>query len=369
VPPTDFPFTLPLDLRLHPQYQYETIWYIGVLQTADKSRSFGVEYMLGSQTQQCLDADAVSMPAVAWAALADPRTGVFRQQFLVTNATTNARNASAPFFLETGAWGVRQQKAGEQCPASDRRSTAHPSPTPRLAADWTQQRLSGFGLDDRRLDFFAYDLCFSIEGGGRQHTQAMGQNGLCLIVDPAHPSTPAAVLHMEQTTLVARGQITVDGQSFDVSGTLWYQHMWGSPSSASARSRPLESRAKLSTWDWFFVRLDDGFALQLVRFAAFEASSYLNLVRPDGSNTYFPFDQFTLTAAEPWVSDDGHTYFMRHELTLPAEEMQLSIHTLQNDNVLRIISKSFFYEGASHATGVHRGVNVSGDAFTEHLNG
>jgi len=342
--PVDFPFVMPLDLRVHPEYQYETIWYVGVVHanngtSSEIQRSFGVEYMVVRTGEPCLDANATNVPGVAWAALADPKTGIFRQQFLLTNVSANIRNASVAFFLEAGSWSIRQLPA----------------------RNWTQQRLSGSGIDDRRLDTFGYDLLVSIEGRGPNHTQAMGRNGLCRIVDPANTSAPDAVYHMEQPTLVAYGNIVVGGETIAVNGTLWYQHMWGTPTIQPSGNKKM-------TWDWFYVRLSDGFKFQLVCFNDYKASSYLNFVRPDGNNTFYAYDQFQLLGTDPWVSDNNETYFMTHIILLPAEGLNITVHTLENDNVLRAFSQDAFYEGASRAFGVHRGGNVTGEAFTEHSN-
>jgi predicted secreted hydrolase len=134
-----------------------------------------------------------------------------------------------------------------------------------------------------------------------------------------------------------------------------YQHMWGTPQDALSAI----------SWDWFYALLSDGYSLQLVNFHEFPAASYLNIIDPHGINTLVPAGDWILTGSRPWTSPDPIVFNTTHALIVPAWDLNLTIATLQSDNLVRLLGQPVVYEGASQVTGTHRGVAVQGDAFTE----
>ena len=158
--------------------------------------------------------------------------------------------------------------------------------------------------------------------------------------------------------VAAAGEVVVDGETVPVSGTLWYQHMWGRVGAASI------------SWHWFYVELSDGWSAQFARIdAPLDNTSYGNVVSPGGvNNTYLNASAYTLEQSDPWVSPHtGTTYNMSSHLVVPSMGLDLYLQTLQPDNEL--LTSSPFYEAASVVSGTHYGLLVTGTAFTERVPG
>ncbi len=113
--------------------------------------------------------------------------------------------------------------------------------------------------------------------------------------------------------------------------------------------------------------LSDGYIVQLVNFHEFPASAYANVVSPAGDNMYLPSSAWTLTGGKPWTSPDGMVFNTTHRFVAPDYGLDVTVATLQPDNIVRFLLQPVFYEGASQITGTHRGQAVTGDAFTERL--
>jgi predicted secreted hydrolase len=177
IEPASTPFVMPRDLGLHPNYLYETIWYLGILETADKSRIFGVEYMIVSVKENmtmCQDQFDTSTPSLSWLAISDVKTGVFRQMNLIANVTSNNwKDPSSPFLLQTGEWMIRQSNSTE-CSMRAGTDFLGQTKASRDSDTWTLQRWQGLGVDETRLDLFGLDVCLSIAANS---TQAMGKHG------------------------------------------------------------------------------------------------------------------------------------------------------------------------------------------------
>ena len=86
--------------------------------------------------------------------------------------------------------------------------------------------------------------------------------------------------------MTATGTLTLDGETFPVTGTAWFDHQWGDFISVGGGG-----------WDWFAVNLDDGTDLTLSLVRAADGSYpliYGTLTRPDGSTEHLPREAFTV---------------------------------------------------------------------------
>jgi predicted secreted hydrolase len=105
------------------------------------------------------------------------------------------------------------------------------------------------------------------------------------------------------TRLLTEGTITLDGQTFTVSGTSWKDHEF----STSALGEGALG------WDWFGLQFDDQREMMIgqIRLADGGKDPYFGglLVNADGSTRYLNADDFTIEATATWTSPHtGATY-------------------------------------------------------------
>ena len=124
------------------------------------------------------------------------------------------------------------------------------------------------------------------------------------------------------TRLLTSGTITIGGETFDVSGTSWMDHEFGTSALGS----------DALGWDWFGLQLDDERELMVgqIRPANGDKDPYFGgvLVNPDGSTEFLPAEAITIEATGEWTSPHtGATYPAGWNITvtLPDEPLRLTV--------------------------------------------
>jgi predicted secreted hydrolase len=101
------------------------------------------------------------------------------------------------------------------------------------------------------------------------------------------------------TRLLTDGTITIDGEVFNVSGTSWMDHEFGTSALGSGALG----------WDWFGLQLDDNRELMVGQIRQVDGGKdpYFGglLVNPDGTTEYLPADAITIETTGTWES--AHT--------------------------------------------------------------
>lgn len=158
------------------------------------------------------------------------------------------------------------------------------------------------------------------------------------------------------------GSLHVGGLQYDVMGSAWNDHEWGSD----------EREKDLAGWDWFSIQLDDGTEVMLYRLRRTDGStvpqSSGTLVAPNGASRYVPASDFSVAATGTWTSPhDGATYPSGWGIVLPRARMQLSVSPLLDDQELLTGSSTqvAYWEGACAIRGTHAGKPVHGYGYTE----
>jgi predicted secreted hydrolase len=155
--------------------------------------------------------------------------------------------------------------------------------------------------------------------------------------------------------------VAVDGQlgkdhPVHVSGTAWFDHFFGTITSAAFKN-----------WDWFSIQLDDGSAYMLGRIHRDDGTTlpYANFeVSPDGKATTLPADAVTWHLRGRWTSPASDQVYRLH-WTIVAPELELELDPVVDDQEIRDLPVSRFWEGAMHVRGRHHGRAVTGEAFLE----
>jgi len=164
------------------------------------------------------------------------------------------------------------------------------------------------------------------------------------------------------TRLATSGKLTIDGESFDVTGTSWMDHEFGS--------------AELGTdqvgWDWFSLQLEDDTELMLYRMRRKDGSSDLassgTAVSPDGGARHLEVTDFQIESSGTWTSSESKaTYPSKWRLTVPSLDLVLDVMPLLADQELRTSrsTRVSYWEGAVSVTGTKQGRPVKGQGYVE----
>lgn len=164
------------------------------------------------------------------------------------------------------------------------------------------------------------------------------------------------------TRLETSGKLTIDGESFDVTGTSWMDHEFGS--------------AELGTdqvgWDWFSLQLEDDTELMVYRMRRKDGSSDLassgTAVSSDGRTRHLVVTDFQIESTGTWTSPESKaTYPSRWRLKFPSLDLVLDITPLLADQELRTSrsSKVSYWEGAVAVTGTKQGKPLNGQGYVE----
>jgi predicted secreted hydrolase len=151
--------------------------------------------------------------------------------------------------------------------------------------------------------------------------------------------------------LVTNGTITINGESFAVTGNTWKDHEF----STSALGTGAQG------WDWFGLIFEDGYELMVGKIRMEDGSREPAfgglLIYPDGSTHYLSAEEFTITATDSWLSPHTDaTYPSGWEITLNAsifedeQPRKLVVTPLKRDQELHS-GDIAYWEGAVRVEG------------------
>lgn len=164
------------------------------------------------------------------------------------------------------------------------------------------------------------------------------------------------------TRLNTTGSLTIGGERFDVTGTSWMDHEFGSADLAD----------DLVGWDWFSVQLDDRSELMLYRLrradGTADPSASGTVIASDGQTRYLSADAFTLTPLTFWESPASKArYPQRWRLTIPSQQLSLDLTPRMENQELRTSGSTqvTYWEGAIEVNGVAQGTTIKGQGYME----
>lgn len=153
-----------------------------------------------------------------------------------------------------------------------------------------------------------------------------------------------ASYYFSQPFFTAKGVVTINGQSFDVSGRAWMDREWGSD--------PLGEEHR--DWDWFSLHLSSGEKIMIYRHRSKDGSVFYsgNWVSENGANE-------TLGNQDISVSPEGITKI--NEKDIPTSwKVKINSHNLEiqtrpvNPNSW-MGTKIAYWEGPIQFEGTHKG--------------
>jgi len=172
----------------------------------------------------------------------------------------------------------------------------------------------------------------------------------------------AASHYYSFTRLATTGTLMIENESFDVTGTSWMDHEFGSADLGN----------DLVGWDWFSLQLSDQRELMLYRLRRRDGSadpvSSGTLIDRDGRGHHLPLGNFTLEPTSYWTSQTSHArYPQRWRLTIPSQQLSLQLIPLMAGQELTTTRSTqvTYWEGAIEAHGAAQGQPIKGRGYME----
>jgi predicted secreted hydrolase len=165
------------------------------------------------------------------------------------------------------------------------------------------------------------------------------------------------------TRMATEGRLTIDGETFQVTGTSWMDHEFGSA----------DLSEDLVGWDWFSLQLDDRSELMvyLLRRAdgSLDPASSGTVVFPDGrSETLASGGDVNVTVRSHWTSPmSGARYPAAWHIACPSLRLDVDVTPLMADQELatRRSTQVTYWEGAVRMAGTSNGRSVTGQGYVE----
>ncbi len=147
----------------------------------------------------------------------------------------------------------------------------------------------------------------------------------------------------------ARGTLELDGEILAVTGTVWFDHQWGT------LAAPDQSR-----WDWIAIQLDDGRDLMVVQLPTLDGgvAGFAELTDADCNIEHFGGEDVSFTASSTWLSPHSKCdYPMEWQVTVGDMRFDLSPLTEDQEMLAQPVP---YWEGATTVSG-----SATGRAYVE----
>ncbi|TKB58177.1 MAG: carotenoid 1,2-hydratase, partial [Nitrospira sp.] len=322
-------YAFPRDHGSHEEFRTEWWYYTGQVTTKD-GRPFGYELtffrrgMPREQTKTLPSKWAVPHLYLAHFAISDLSKGRFHYTDRMSRAALGKAGAAQD---RLHAW-------------IDRWRAESPSTAP----------------DTQILEAAEGDLAIRLTVSSEKPPVVHGTNG----ISRKGPLIGQASHYYSFTRLATTGTLTVGGESFDVTGTSWMDHEFGSA----------DLDKDLIGWDWFCLQLDDQRELMLYRLRRADGSadpaSSGTLIDRDGQGHHLLLGDFTLEPTSYWTSPTSKArYPQRWRLTIPSQQLSLDIAPRMADQELspKRSTQVTYWEGAVETTGTAQGKPIRGQGY------
>ena len=158
------------------------------------------------------------------------------------------------------------------------------------------------------------------------------------------------------------GTITIGNESFDVFGTSWMDHEFGSADLGD----------NLVGWDWFSLQFSDQTELMLYRLRRTDGTadpvSSGTFIDRDGIGHHLSIGDFTLEPTSFWTSPTSKArYPQTWRLTIPSKHLSLELvpHMADQELTTGRSTQVTYWEGAIEATGTSQGKPISSQGYME----
>jgi predicted secreted hydrolase len=157
-----------------------------------------------------------------------------------------------------------------------------------------------------------------------------------------------------------RGTLAIDSTRYDVTGTSWMDHEFGTSFLEPGQVG----------WNWFALQLDDGSDLMLYGMRRSDGSidphSTGTMVDRSGRATPLRAAEYTLTPGRRWTSATTRaSYPVEWTIAVPAAQLQLAVRAAVDAQEMTGLSGVSYWEGAVEVTGTRNGQRATGRGYLE----
>jgi predicted secreted hydrolase len=214
--------------------------------------------------------------------------------------------------------------------------------------DWIVRSLDDSG-SQVRLSASEGGVGFDLELTATKPIVEHGEQGFSLKGEAAGNAS----YYLSFTDMQTQGSLKVDDRVFQVSGSSWYDHEWGTSFLGP----------EVTGWDWYGLQLEDGRELMLYHFrnqdGGIERVSGGTLVEASGESRWLTADEFDIEPITTWTSSlTGTTYPSGWEISIPDEGLELIVEPWIKDQEMRLSLE--YWEGAVRVSGT-----VTGRGYVE----
>lgn len=208
--------------------------------------------------------------------------------------------------------------------------------------DWQVQALNA-DASRVQLTASADEIAIDVTLEQTKPPALQGQDGL----SPKRPTEGNASYYYTLSRLATDGTLTVNDETFVVSGNTWRDHEF----STNALGDGVQG------WDWFGLIFDDNTELMIgqirLKDGTLEPAFGGMMIYEDGSTEYLPSDSFRITATDTWRSpynDVDYPAGWTIDLTTERGTLTLNVEPLMADQELHDFDPAY-WEGAVRITG------------------
>lgn len=320
-----YALSLPRDHVSHPAYKVEWWYYTGNVET-DRGRRFGYQvtfFRVGVEVRPKNPSTfAVRDLFIAHIAVTDAAERRYLSAERINRAGVGWAGASlTDYHVWNEDWEVRVDYGRHRLQARD----------PRFA-----------------IDLILYEDRPPVLHGDRGYSQK--------------GATPGnASEYYSLTRMPTEGSISVNGERYDVRGSSWMDHEFGTSF--------LEKGQR--GWDWLSLQLDDGTDVMLYQFrredGSVDSHSSGTLIAKSGSYRPLTQREFGLVPGRQWKSSaTTGSYPVEWQVKLPEEGLDLSIRAVVDaQEMVGTRSNVNYWEGAVDVEGTRAGKPIAGRGYLE----
>ena len=324
-------YEFPKDHGSHPAYQTEWWYYTGHLQ-AKNGRPFGFELTF---FRRAIPPDKVKTQPSQWSV-----SHLYLAHFALTDITGQRFHFSEK-LSRAGLGKAGADESQLRVWIDDWRAEAAVDPTD------SQTLLARDGA-----------LVLALTLQPTKPVVIHGQDGISL----KGAGTGQASHYYSFTRLATTGSLSINGERFDVTGTSWMDHEFGSA----------DLGKDLVGWDWFSIQLADNSELMLYRLrrsdGSFDPASSGTVVSSDGQTRHLSVADIRIETTGTWTSPESTAvYPNKWRLVIPSLELSLDVVPLLADQELRTSHSTqvTYWEGAVAVSGTKQGRPVKGQGYVE----